>query len=187
MEGKGHRAKDDRLSRLKSIWFGFANVATAIGLVSILDDLKAWASIVTTALNSITAVAPPIGAVLQALGSLLHGLVSTYRGVVHEPVVRALAALDLSIPPLAIDVVLVIFFYTSGLLRIEAYLSKRSDRLHLIRTLIDLGATRKEAYELAHDFLNLDNDADKRSEWKEVRYIELLKVLNRLGVLGDGL
>lgn len=110
-------ASGKRHKTLAEIWFWFSQIASLIGLASILDDLKIWVSAVAWVIERTELLLPWMASALTILGEALHPVTALWRSVVHPVINFLLFWLPIDLPLLVKDVVAVSLFAVLGWMR----------------------------------------------------------------------
>ncbi|MEZ5956468.1 MAG: hypothetical protein R3C27_04565 [Hyphomonadaceae bacterium] len=102
------------LAGLGAAWFWFSQATSIIGLVGIIEDLKAWASVATWLMHQVQAVAPLLASTLDAMGVLVHAGLELFRSVFRPVFDFLLGWVPFEIPQFVKDAAVVMVFVLLG-------------------------------------------------------------------------
>lgn len=116
-----NNANNDFAARLKASWGIISNIAGIIGLISLLDDLRAWKSTIVWLIGLLT---PSLAGLVHSVASFIHAVATVFQAIFHPPLDYLLSFLPFHVPFLVKDAIIIAIFVLMGRIRSEAQSNK---------------------------------------------------------------
>lgn len=105
------------VSYLGRSWFILSNITSAIGVISLVDDLNSWTVAIGLLMKWLLEHLPPIHDIFLIFAQALHWVIEIFRSVIH-PIFRFLFQwVPFEIPGVLLDLSLVVSLSLGGVLR----------------------------------------------------------------------
>ncbi len=127
MSGRGN--PDGMSAKLGVAWSWFSQIASIVGLVGIVEDLKIWLAIWNWCQARLRDVAPQIEQFLIITGAAVHQGLEFFRGLYRPAFEFVFGWLPFDVPVVALDVIVVALFVLGSRWRVGAAYLKQWGKL----------------------------------------------------------
>lgn len=117
------------IARLGIAWSWFSQIASIVGLIGIVEDLKIWLAAWNWGLARLRAVLPGLEQFLVAAGAAIHQGLELFRGLYRPAFEFLLGWLPFDVPVVLMDVAVVALFVLGSRWRVGAAYLKQWGKL----------------------------------------------------------
>lgn len=90
-----------RKRNIEKLWFYCANILTAIGAISLVENLKSWRRFTLWVFDGLKSIAPEISEIFISLANSFLLVIEAYRVVAHPALRWLLSWIPIHFPPTA--------------------------------------------------------------------------------------